>query len=301
MNSLNLTNTGQVAFTQDVLKFMQDAYTAAITALGTAVGDNVILSGCNPDSNGNISAGIVAINGEVLPFAGGLLLANFDVAQVTANEQYYDGAQKPFYNTRTAVMSAGSGIPYAQFVRLKSLKQFANLPTQAGSDYSQPDDNTLATITGLFNLAKSVSGAALPSGLIVMWSGALSNIPAGWTLCNGANGTPNLQDKFIVGAGNTYAVGATGGEAAHVLSKAELPAVGVGFRDWYYAEKTSKLQSEGASIMEAYDYNGNVGSDGTDHDNTSVLYKDKTTEEMGSGQAHENRPPYFALCYIMKL
>ena len=51
----------------------------------------------------------------------------------------------------------------------------------------------------------------VPVGGIIMWSGATNNIPSGWALCDGNNGTPNLQDKFIVGAGSSYAVAATGG------------------------------------------------------------------------------------------
>lgn len=55
-----------------------------------------------------------------------------------------------------------------------------------------------------------------PVGGIIMWSGSESKVPFGWALCNGQNGTPDLRDKFIVGAGNTYAVAATGGSnAAH--------------------------------------------------------------------------------------
>ena len=57
----------------------------------------------------------------------------------------------------------------------------------------------------------------VPVGGIIMWSGATNNIPTGWALCDGQNGTPNLQDKFIVGAGNTYAVDATGGSADATL------------------------------------------------------------------------------------
>ena len=50
-----------------------------------------------------------------------------------------------------------------------------------------------------------------PTGIIVMWSGSIVSIPAGWYLCNGANGTPDLRDKFVVGAGSTYNPAATGG------------------------------------------------------------------------------------------
>ena len=62
-----------------------------------------------------------------------------------------------------------------------------------------------------------------PVGIITMWSGAISNIPTGWALCDGNNGTPNLTDRFIVGAGNDYTVGATGGEATHTLTENEMP------------------------------------------------------------------------------
>ena len=44
-----------------------------------------------------------------------------------------------------------------------------------------------------------------------MWSGSIGSIPAGYVLCNGANGTPDLRDRFIVGSGNSYSVGSTGG------------------------------------------------------------------------------------------
>jgi hypothetical protein len=64
--------------------------------------------------------------------------------------------------------------------------------------------------TGSQGLAADVN-AILPSGCIVFWSGSIVSIPSGFYLCNGSNGTPDLRDKFIVGAGSTYAVNANGG------------------------------------------------------------------------------------------
>jgi hypothetical protein len=55
--------------------------------------------------------------------------------------------------------------------------------------------------------------AAFISGMIILWSGSVVSIPAGWLLCNGASSTPDLRDRFVVGAGSTYAVDATGGSA----------------------------------------------------------------------------------------
>ena len=56
---------------------------------------------------------------------------------------------------------------------------------------------------------------ALPRGIISLWYGSIANIPAGWQICDGTNGTPDLRDNFIVGAGSTYAVDASGGDVAH--------------------------------------------------------------------------------------
>lgn len=66
--------------------------------------------------------------------------------------------------------------------------------------------------------------SSIPVGLITLWSGSIASIPSGWALCNGSGGTPDLRDRFIVGAGSTYAVGATGGATSVTLSTANMPA-----------------------------------------------------------------------------
>lgn len=63
----------------------------------------------------------------------------------------------------------------------------------------------------------------VPKGGIILWSGAIANIPAGWALCNGSNGTPDLRNRFVVGAGSTYAVGDTGGADSVTLTAAQMP------------------------------------------------------------------------------
>jgi microcystin-dependent protein len=64
----------------------------------------------------------------------------------------------------------------------------------------------------------------VPAGGIIMWSGAVVAIPSGWVICDGANGTPDLRNRFLVGAGDTYAVGATGGAATVTLDATQIPA-----------------------------------------------------------------------------
>ena len=72
--------------------------------------------------------------------------------------------------------------------------------------------------TGKVNLTAADVGAApaasgVPTGAIMMWSGASTAIPTGWVLCDGTNSTPDLRNRFVIGAGDTYAVGTTGGSS----------------------------------------------------------------------------------------
>lgn len=73
-------------------------------------------------------------------------------------------------------------------------------------------DGTLVA-AGAVNAPKllQAGNALVPAGVIAIWSGSIASIPAGWVICDGTNGTPNLRDMFVVGAGTTYAVSATGG------------------------------------------------------------------------------------------
>lgn len=126
----------------------------------------------------------------------------------------------------------------------------------------------------------ATAGASLPSGLIAIWKGSTSTIPDGWALCNGQNGTPDLRDKFVLGAGNSYGVGNTGGEKTHTLTVSEMPSHSHSVR----SGSSSVVAGSGASSTSAvrYSYDSYSGS-------------------AGGGSAHNNMPPYYALCYIMRV
>ncbi len=157
--------------------------------------------------------------------------------------------------------------------------------------------------------------AIVPSGVIVLWSGSIASIPSGWVLCNGLNGTPDLRDRFIVGAGSTYAVAATGGSATHTLTTSEMPTHNHGVTDGGHSHgvtdsghthTASSVANSGASGFNQYAsgtgwYHGNIT---TASATTGVAINSATTgitiDNTGSGGSHENRPPYYALAYIMK-
>lgn len=128
--------------------------------------------------------------------------------------------------------------------------------------------------------------------MIAIWKGSVSTIPTGWVLCDGSNDTPDLRDKFVLGAGNSYSVDNTGGEETHTLTIDEMPSHSH-TSDKSNVEIPLSGRSGGTSTIMA-----SMGqSYMTDYltVNTSISIKD-----TGGGQAHNNMPPYYALCYIMK-
>jgi len=135
----------------------------------------------------------------------------------------------------------------------------------------------MASVGYALNIADALK---VPRGVITMWSGALDAIPSGWVLCDGTQSTPDLRDRFIVGAGGSYAKGATGGEAMHTLTIAEMPS-------------HSHLVKAGQASL------GSGGNSRTFFDRTTGNYNGNS--DTGGGAAHENRPPYYALAYIRKL
>ena len=144
--------------------------------------------------------------------------------------------------------------------------------------------------------------ATFPTGGIVMWSGSVASIPEGWFLCDGTNGTPDLRGRFIVGAGDAYAVNATGGANTVTLTEAQIPAHShtgstntAGAHTHNYTAPTGSDTPFGSSGTAPRNTNSNAttGSGGA-HSHSLTI------NNTGGGAAHENRPPYFALAYIMK-
>lgn len=155
------------------------------------------------------------------------------------------------------------------------------------------------------NLDSLASGNTLPVGVIVMWSGLATAIPAGWHLCDGLAGTPDLRDRFIVGAGSTYAVGATGGAASVALAAAEMPIHNHGASSGSAGTHNHDILNPGASGFLVYGVatGGNEGAstNSTVISNAGAHSHTITVGNTGGSGAHENRPPYYALCLIMKL
>ena len=156
--------------------------------------------------------------------------------------------------------------------------------------------------------ATTVNGyGTIPIGGIIMWSGATTAIPTGWALCNGqtvnSQTTPDLRDKFIVGAGNTYSVASTGGRTSATLIPQNLPQHTHTYKDGFYTDafpaSSVTIPSGGGADQSA----AHVGSNGTDEDNTYIYWRQMTTDPAGyvNPEAVVLLPPYYALAYIMRV
>ena len=145
----------------------------------------------------------------------------------------------------------------------------------------------------------------MPSGGIIIWSGAANAIPSGWYLCNGSNGTPDLRNRFVIGAGSTYSVAATGGSKdAIVVSHTHTATSTSSVTDPGHTHTLlSKNEATGGG-GQVPKYSG-VGSitnnEAIQSITTGITVSTSTTNaSAGSSGTDANLPPYYALCYIMK-
>lgn len=144
----------------------------------------------------------------------------------------------------------------------------------------------------------------LPRGIIMLWSGSSASIPVGWALCNGASSTPDLRNKFIIGAGSTYAVAATGGSANAIV---------VSHTHSLSASASTVSNGNHAHTFALGNNNSDAGSPASASNGTVITPVQTTnvagahthtltgnTDSTGVTGVNANLPPYYALCYIMK-
>ena len=185
-----------------------------------------------------------------------------------------------------------------------------------------PSTNTL-NVPNISGNGSGLSGIeAFVTGMIILWYGNTGNIPTGFVLCDGNNSTPDLRDRFVVGAGSAYSPGNTGGSQNVTLSTSQLPSHNHSISVSGTTSNKS-LTGDITKISECYNVAGgatgvftkkgtgnspvtgaasNSPTAGVDfdasHDHTFTA--SGTSGNQGSGGAIETRPPYYALCYIMK-
>jgi hypothetical protein len=249
--------------------------------------------------------------------------------------QFFDNNGAPLNAGKIYTYQAGSSTPMATYTSSSGLTANAN-PIILGTSGRPPNDIwlsegffykfilkdssdvTIQTYDNLYGIIGASPPAAtpIPAGGIFLWSGSIGSIPAGYVLCNGSNGTPDLRDRFVVGAGSTYAVDGTGGSAnASVVSHTHTATTATNGAHQHFTTSdvvggtsfvtnTTYNAKQGAVAGYAYsDYAltqtataATLGLTSSAGDHTHTI----TVDSAGTSGTNANLPPYYALCYIMK-
>ncbi len=183
----------------------------------------------------------------------------------------------------------------------------ANITTVAGdvATFQSTGADTVQCISYTRADGTAIVDVAVPSGIITMWSGAVSAIPSGWVICDGNNSTPNLTDRFIIHAdadsGGTFDVGDTGGShtatplgsvgtsGAHTLTTSEMPS-----HTHTILARNSSIDSVSSMSMSTTpwaNFPSNATGGGGSHTHTGGTF---------TGSSTTVTPKYYALAYIMK-
>lgn len=265
MNRINFLGQSQFPWSSDTFDF-QSKIIELVAKLSYIGGSTYILTGCEENvAAGTVSPGVVVINGETLPFTGGQKQNNVYIKEVSRDVMAQGYSFPSVYVTRT--VEFGLTTNHMQWTDFKRI--------DTNQELSQAIADLKTELAGL---------RGIPAKAVIMWSGSPSEIPDGWSLCDGRNGTPNLQGMFIVGYSTTdndyNAIGNKGGAKDVTLSIAQMPA------------HTHHIKGSNAD-------NGDPGTMAT----TAATQPNEgmRTESEGNGNPHENRPPYYTLAFIMKL
>jgi hypothetical protein len=233
-----------------------------------------------------IGNGINFLTNTGLPLAGGLLYT------------YQAGSSTPLTTYTTINGTVANSNPIV-------LGTDGRLPSEMWLTYGyfykfvleDANSNLIASYDNIYGILGTVpaTSSAFTTGMILLWSGSTGSIPSGFYLCNGSNGTPDLRDRFIVGAGGSYTVAQTGGSADSIVVSHNHTA-------------TSVVTDPGHFHVVGYDYGATAGGGGiVQSGSTAVNTSTKTTGitvattnvAAGTSGTGANNPLYYALAYIM--
>ncbi len=299
MDKVNFTAKENFPLSSDTMDLLQQMIylSAKMALLG---GSNYILSGCEDDGAGNISAGTVVLDGEMLEFAGGTKKAKMTVEQTSKTLHAFSVDYPEAYLFRKAVFSATDGVDWDTLTRI-------------------------TTVLDIKAVLDKINGD--PVGVVKDWAGLASQIPENYLLCDGRSLSittyselyavigftfggagsefklPDTRGRFAIGYDNSRAdynaIGKTGGEEKHELSAEELPE-----HDHINSNPFNKLSARAADATTP----GTAASiDARSPESeyniaymTNEEWDKATIQSVGENTAHENRPPFIVFAKIIK-
>ena len=229
-----------------------------------------------------------------VPLAGGLIYT------------YQAGSSTPLVTYTTSSGNIANANPIVLDASGRTPQQIWLLTGYSYKFILQNADGVLIqTLDNIYPILQNAptSAPAIPSGGIIIWSGSTGSVPAGWLLCDGTNGTPDLRDRFIIGAGNTYAVNATGGSADAVVVSHTHTATSVVTDPGHNHTLSSIRQPAGGVVGGNSNTPPAAPPDAptlTTQTNTTGITVATTNATAGVSGTGANLPPYYALAYIQK-
>lgn len=280
MNYINFTGYSNFPLSSDTMAYLQQMVTD-LGKLSLVGGNSYILTGCE-EVNSNVSTGIVVLDGVPYPFGGGAKQANIYIKEEKRSVEAMGYSFADVYATRSVQFGIGNG--------QRKWADMKRLPTNLALQ-----DQILAMMKQI----EALQG--LPSGIICMWSGSPDNIPTGWKLCNGDNGTPDLKGRFVVGynvSDTEYnAVGKKNdANKTMTLTAGQMPKHRHGYHAHDWQENTGTVNGQPFPQRITEGVSGKLRSAG----NSANAWVYGTTYE-GKSEPVDRRPPYYVLAYIMKI
>ena len=243
-----------------------------------------------------------------------------NLSPIGNSEQFFDNNGIPLSGGLLYTYQAGSSTPLATYTDINATTANAN-PIVLNSSGRLDNEiwltygynykfvlktsaaTTLGTYDNIYGIVgvQTAVGTTIPTGMISLWYGAIGSVPTGWYLCDGSNGTPDLRDKFVVGAGSTYSVAATGGSTDAIV-----------VTHTHTATSTSTVTDPGHThtpgSISTGNRNAGTSNGGSVQDpgaiptaTTGITVATTTTNaNAGTSGTNANLPPYYALAYIMK-
>jgi microcystin-dependent protein len=272
MNRQIFNSLGGFPLETNNLEWMQQAYDIFNT-LGYVAGDKTIIYGC-ATSGANTTDGYVFVNGELFKFKGGPTQSKVRILETEDSKIFENGETKVVHKERYVTFASGTGeMNWSDFKSVESLK--------------------------------NIQSRILPPGTNPqLYTGSVASIPTGWQLCDGSNGTPDLRGRFIVGlhpSDTDYnAIGKKGGAKEVTLNINQIPS--------HNHSGTVTIPAHSHTYQKSVPGRGyRTQSDDTPHSayqnaetSTSPAQSASiSTSNNGGDQAHENRPPYYTLAYII--
>ncbi len=271
MNTANFKNGNKkYPLSTDTLEFMQQQIHMAY-GLANLYGSNYIITQSSADADG-----LIVIGGELMPLRGDV---NTGI-RIVENSISVEAAGQTF-----------------EAARIERYAQYCTWTRVASREIRRADN---------FPIIDGIANHLVPKGVINMWSGSVDDIPLGWQLCDGTDGTPDLRGRFIVGYSDTDSdygtIGATGGEKLHTLTIDEMPSHNHGgtLTSSNAGAHTHTLIYTYGSGTSRGSTSGSTGGTAATTSSAGAHTHTVTLKAQGANQPHENRPPYYVLAYIMK-